>query len=157
VTLFRDQFYILYHEINNGGKECWGFYHKNEKKNLYLRYSVLHIGNLTAFVSSNHSLEELIKLLSKPKPLWINRCCGFKVQQTKFQLISSIGKSNFQISHDKGKTYIDYEIGANKEIDNVFNNAKELESEENNFFVVDFAEILEPHFQIIKAKKNHNF
>tara|TARA_A100001011_G_C13839950_1_gene646491 strand:- start:178 stop:309 length:132 start_codon:yes stop_codon:yes gene_type:complete len=41
-------------------------------------------------------LEKIEKLLGKPKPLLINRCCGFKVLETEFQPTDpNFGKKHF--------------------------------------------------------------
>ena len=141
----------------HGGQVGRGFYYKREERNLYLRYAVFDVGNLTALVSSTNSLDSLTKLLSKPKPLLINRCCGFKVRKTKFQFIKSAGKSHFQISHDQGKTYCDYKVGSNKEIDLIFSNTNISNGEEFTFLISDFIEVMEPFFEITKVTDRFEF
>ena len=86
----------------------------------------------------------------------INRCCGFRVLETEFQPSDKdLGKQHFQISHDKGKTYFDYEIGSNKKIDSFFENTDVRNIKESNWVANDFAEILEPHFGIIEVTNEH--
>ena len=150
-------YYVFYDKsFGRGGQEGRGFYYYDEKKNLYLRFAFFEVGNLTALVSSKHSLKKIKKLLSKPKPLLINRCCGFKVLETEFQSTDrGFGKQHFQISHDEGKTYFDYEKGSNKKIDSLFENASVNEREESDWIVIDFAEIFAPHFGITEVTNEY--
>ena len=110
-----------------------------------------------ALVSSKHSFKKIKKILNKPKPLFINRCCGFKVLDTKFRVTKQGVKSHFQISEDRGLTFIDYHLGKSKVIDSIFKlAAKEVESLGSNWSVCDFAEIFEPNFEIINVTKKFN-
>ena len=153
----KKYYYVFYDKsFAKGGQEGRGFYYESKKNNLYLRFAVFKTGNLTALVSSQHSLKKIKKLLSKSKPLLINRCCGFRVLETEFQPIDSdFGKQYFQISHDKGKTYFDYEKGFNKKIDSLFENADVSNKQESDWIVNDFAEIFEPHFGITEITNEY--
>ncbi len=146
----KKYYYVFYdNSFGNGGKEGRGFYYENKKKNLYLRFAFFKTGNLTTLVSSKHSLKKIRKLLSKPKPLLINRCCAFKVLEIEFQASDrNFGKQFYQISYDEGKTYYDYKNGSNKKIDAIFENADVYDREKSDWIIYDFAEILEPHFGI---------
>ena len=148
--LRKKYYYVFYNKsFRRGGQECRGFYYKNENENLYFRFATFKTGNLIALVSSQHSSKKIKKLLSKPKPLLINRCCGFKVLETEFQSVAQdFSKHHFQISHNKGKTYFDYHKGAREDVDSLFENADVCCRQYSDWNVNDFAEILEPHFGI---------
>ena len=156
--LQKKYYYVFYDKsFGKGGQEGRGYYYKSKKINLYLRFAVFKKGNLTALVSSQHSLKKIKKILSKPKPLMINRCCAFKVLETKFQPNEqNYNKQYFQISHDKGKTYFDYEKGSNNKIDSLFKNIKVFEMKKLNWIMNDFAEIFEPYFEINEVTNQYN-
>lgn len=149
----KKYYYVFYDtSFERGGQEGYGLYYKNKKTNFCLRFAVFKTGKLTALVSSRHSQKKIQKLLSKPKPLLINRCCGFKVLETDFKpSVHNCTKRWFQISHDNGKTYNDYKKGSNEKIDSLFHSADMHGSVESNWFLNDFAQIFKPHFGITEV------
>ena len=104
------KYFIFYDNVSNScASKGRGFYYKNAAKKLYLRFAVFEKGNLTALVFSKHSLKKIKKLLSKPKPLWINCCFGFKVIATEFYFVDkSFCKEYLQVSYNQGRNYFDY-------------------------------------------------
>ena len=155
--LKQKYYYVLYDKsFGKGGQKGRGFYYGNENKNLYLRFSTFEIGNLIALVRSQHSFKKIKELLSKPKPLLINRCCGFNVLETVFRSIDGdLEKRHFQVSYDKGKSYFDYVKGSNKEIDSLFKNADVSKKRGSDWVINDFAEIFEPYFGITEVTKDY--
>ena len=156
--LLKQKYYYVLHDksLGTGGQKGSGFYYGNEKKNFYLRFAIFEIDNLIALVRSQHSLKKIKELLSKPKPLLINRCCGFNVLEKKFRSTNEdLEKRHFQISYDKGKSYFDYVHGSNNEIDSLFKNADVSKKRESDWVINDFAEIFEPYFGITEVTKDY--
>tara|TARA_E500000178_G_scaffold336711_1_gene375039 strand:+ start:27622 stop:28101 length:480 start_codon:yes stop_codon:yes gene_type:complete len=143
------------YKLDKLAKKGRGFYYENFAKDIFLRFAVFEQGYLTAIVVSKYPFKKIKQLLSKQKPLKINRCCGFKVLESTFKTHKSQGKSHYQLSRDKGKTFHNYEIGSNKEIDSIFANATEQEDRNFDWFVNDFVEIFEPNFEIIEITKEY--
>ena len=155
--LKQKYYYVLYDKSSGkGSQKGRGFYYGDEKKNLYLRFSIFEIGNLKALVGSQHSLKKIKELLNKPKPLLINRCCGFNVLETEFRSTNrDLEKRHFQISYDKGKSYFDYVKGFNNEIDFLFKNADVSKKKGSEWVANDLAEIFEPYFGITDVTKEY--
>ena len=155
--LKKNYYYVLYDKFfGKGGQKGLGFYYGNEKKNRYLRFAIFERGNLIALVRSQHSLKKIKQLLNKPKPLLINRCCGFNVLETKFRSTNGdLEKRHFQVSYDKGNSYFDYVKGSDNEIDSLFKNADVSKKKGSDWVINDFAEIFEPYFEITEVTKEY--
>ena len=143
-------YFLLYHDEVKQGKEGVSFYYSDVKQKLYLRYARFREGNVSALVSSKHSKEKLKTLLAKPKDLWIFHCCGFQVLDSYFNRwqIQEVKGSHFQYSNDK-KNWIDYSLGNDEKIDNIFEmHQVDRDQCENWSDEVDNELILKPHFQV---------